>query len=210
MEPLPIPAGLEGQVRQTWLRARKRWLTTMGVVLLISPLAGVIGTHLMDHPHRHRAHGHRSAVVLALLLIGMVVFYAIVMTFVIRRLRRRFDGQWIPLPAGLPRRDRRHVQRAIRRGEPSADQFLRYVETTSARKIALQKRRVLWVLPVGLLGCAVIAAINWSRSPVLAWIYLGLLVLLVLCLPRTIQVYRGEDRYLRTINIDPDALRRAG
>lgn len=211
MEPLPVPAGLEGRVRELWERARKRWLINMAIALVVGPVVGVLIARLIspDHP-RHSTHGHRHVVLGVVLLILFIAIYALVITILIRRLRRRYKGQWIPLAAGLSRRDRQHVRRAVRRGEPSADQFLRYVETTTARKVALQRRQLRWSLPLSTVVWVFLIAANWTHNRAAVWFGVIMLLAVLLTLPRTIHLIRGADRYLRTVNLDPDALRKTG
>lgn len=210
MEPLPVPVGLENRIDELWERARKRWLITMAVVAVLGPIAGLVAARITDGSRKPRStHHHHSAggwiVVLVVLLVEAALLFVLV-----RYIRRRFKAQWVPLSAGLPWRERRALTRRIRRGEPSADQFHRYVETFTARKIALQRRRSQLAIPAFTITAAAIVALNWGRNSFLTCMYLALLAVLVIGLPRTIQTWRGADRYLRTVNIDPDLLRRSG
>lgn len=210
MEPLPVPAGLEDRISELWGRARHRWLARLAIVLPLSSIAGVLLAIVLDRDRRPHSGHHHPAAIGWFVVIGLLLTEAVALFFGIRYARRRFKGQWVPLGAGLSRKDRRRVYRAVRRGEPSADQFHRYVETFTARKIALQRRRSQLGVPAAVIGCAVVVAVNWGRTSFLAWAYSALLVVIVVSLPRTIRVWRGADQYLRTVNIDPDALRRAG
>lgn len=208
MEPLPVPVGLEDRISELWERARKRWLIMMAVVVPLASISGFVGARIADTGRKPRPTHHHPSVTGWIFLIGLLLVEAALIFVVVRYLRRRFKRQWVPLSAGLPGVSAERWRAAS--GEPSADQFYRYVETFTARKIALQRRRAQVTVPVLMVIAAAVVALNWGRNNFLTWTYLAVLVVVVITLPRTIQTWRGADRYLRTVNIDPDLLRRSG
>lgn len=150
MTPIEPPVGLEAQIQEITRRARH---ARAGEVMMAAPCAGVVLLALLGL--HERADGYEfsaGAVMTAFIVLAAFSGVGYLVAKVMRR--GQFDS-YVPLDHGLSPEDRATVRRDIRRGAPSADPVLRYLETLTATRLVRRHPLVPWLVPL-LIALAVV------------------------------------------------------
>jgi hypothetical protein len=175
-------------------KARKRWLWTMAIAV-----AAGVGSALVVAPllagGRHRSARHHDGSRIGLVIAVCVLIAMLAGLAVMARKLWRNQGMFAaPLIAGLKRKDRRTVSRAVRRGQPSTDPTLAAVERALAQRTVRQARWATVVFVVAIGGEGIQAVV---REHAAARIFFGsAAVLFAAILVLHLRTLRGARRYL--------------
>jgi hypothetical protein len=111
----------------------------MAAVGVVSGVGGPVLNALLLHPSHPTRHRHHHVPLAGLIVGAVIILLCIGLTIWLVRKMWRGTGHFAaPLTIGLPRRQRREVNRAIRRGRPSNDPALAAVERETAERLVRQ------------------------------------------------------------------------
>ncbi|MHA3701591.1 hypothetical protein ACXR2U_05360 [Jatrophihabitans sp. YIM 134969] len=200
-----VPSGdpeLDRRLAAVDARARRRWLVTMGAVVVVVAVVVPVLQPLLDgrRPHRSVHHGGAPTWVAVAVPVGIIVVGIAVVAWLLTRRRGVFAP---PLVGGLPRTTRRGIGRTLRRGgPPSPDPLVREVEVRTARRAVRQSTFGYLVFGV-LLVLSLALAVFDARTTAGVVFHLATAVLFAGFLVLQVVTTRGAKRYLA--GLDPGA-----
>ncbi len=174
-------------------KAIRRWRWALAIIVVVSGIGGVVPT-VFGHRHASSAQHHNAvAGVIAIAAVLLVAVGASILFF--RRSAKRGGVFSPPLAAGLPRRQRRQVARAVRRGTPSQDPLLRDVETQTATRALAQTRASLAIFGVAVVGETAVGVFGHHGTAGTIFFLLSAAMFIGLGALQLVMV-RGAQRYL--------------